>query len=371
MSERPERLPLNALLLTAALAVAPHSTHVPPWLLLVCAGGFVWRFAIAYLRWPAPARWLRIGLTILVVAASARYYGTLLGRDAGTGLLVGLLALKLLELGRARDYVVSVLLCYLLVLASFLYDQSPGVAVYSLFTVLTSVATLVALNRPEARDWRADLRLAAALVLKSLPLALAMFFLFPRVEGRLWGLPIDAHSTVVGLSDVLEPGSINRLITSDAPAFRVKFETASPTAAELYWRTLVLWKTDGRRWVRGDSLPVDGLIMPFAHLSAPLRYTVTLEPNDQRWMPALDLPITAPRGARAHAGYVFEHRTALHEPLDYTLVSYVRYRTGALDAGERARALQLPEHVSARARARSPRAGGARQLITSRLPRRR
>ncbi len=68
-------------------------------------------------------------------------------------------------------------------------------------------------------------------------------------------------------------------------------------------------------------------------------------------MPALDLPAIRPRGARYQSDFTLEHREPIRERLNYTLTSYTRYNTGALDLAERARSLQLPENTSPRARA--------------------
>lgn len=350
-TSRPERAPLNMLLLTAALALAPHTPHLPLWILLVCAGAGLWRFGTENVGWPAPRRWLRLALTLLIVAATIRHYGTLIGRDAGTGLLAALLALKLLELGRARDSTVAVLLCQLLLLASFLYDQAAGLALYGVLVVLASVVTLIALQRAGARDFRYNLRLGTVLLVKALPLTLAMFFLFPRAHGNLWGLPADADGAFTGLSEVLQPGSIHRLTASSALAFRVEFEGEIPTTAQMYWRALVLWQTDGQRWTRGEPPSAAAAVRPFERFGPPVKYTITLEPNDKPWMVVLDLPVGTPPGARARPGFVIEHPRAVRERFSYTAISYPRHRTGALDAAERRYALQLPARLSPRVQA--------------------
>jgi transglutaminase-like putative cysteine protease len=347
---KPERLALNSLLITALLASAPHVHHLPLWLTLVCAGGFAWRFAIHTYGWPAPPRLVRLSLTLLVFTATLAHYGTLLGRDAGTGLLASLLALKLLELRTRRDCLVAVLLCYLLLLTAFLFEQPLWLAFHGLLTVWSSVVTLVLLNQPTLRNLRHSLRLAGILLLKAVPLALAMFVLFPRIEGSLWGLPSTGDTALTGLSEFLQPGSVHRLIVSDAPAFRVEFEGEAPVPAQLYWRTLVLSQTDGPRWSRSKQhvLPDVGA---FTRRGPPVKYRITLEPNDRPWLPALDLPLYAPPRARALPGHVFEYRQPVRERLSYTLVSYPRYDTGALSSAERAEALQLPATLSARVQA--------------------
>jgi transglutaminase-like putative cysteine protease len=364
-----ERLGLNSLLLTALLVLASHVPNLPLWLTLACAGALMWRFAIHSYGWPAPNRLLRLGLTVVVVAATVAHFGTVLGRDAGSALLATLLALKLLELRRPRDALVAVLLCYLLLLTGFLYEQSVWLAAYSVLIVWLTIVTLILVNQPTLRNVRYSLRLATVLLAKALPLALAMFLLFPRVEGNLWGLPTATGSAITGLSDVMQPGSVHRLIVSDTPAFRVEFEGDPPQPAQLYWRALVLWQTDGQRWLRGESpaLP-SAAAAQFPQHGAPLKYRITLEANDRPWLPALDLPILAPPNSRPQWGYVYEYRRPVRERLSYTLASYLRYHTGPLSSAEKRLALQLPDKLSPRvqALARSWRSGaGADDLAVA------
>jgi transglutaminase-like putative cysteine protease len=76
-----------------------------------------------------------------------------------------------------------------------------------------------------------------------------------------------------------------------------------------------------------------------------------LEPSNKPWMPALDLPAIRPKGARYQADFTLEHREPIRERLNYTLTSYIRYNTGALNASEREQALRLPVNISSRTRA--------------------
>ncbi len=158
---RPDRLGMNSLLLIAALSLAPLVPRLPAWIVLVCAGCLLWRFAVENRAWPGPGRVLRLGLTLVVVAAVLEYYGTLLGRDAGSALLASLLALKFLEVRKLRDCMVALFLCYLLLLAIFLYSQSPAIALYSAVVVVLSMATLVRLNHSTGTDLRYALGLAS------------------------------------------------------------------------------------------------------------------------------------------------------------------------------------------------------------------
>ncbi|MFQ5994663.1 MAG: hypothetical protein ACE5K1_06175, partial [Acidiferrobacterales bacterium] len=63
LQTRPERWGVNALLLTASLALAPHASRLPLWMLLVCAGALVWRFGTENRGWPVPGWLLRLTIT--------------------------------------------------------------------------------------------------------------------------------------------------------------------------------------------------------------------------------------------------------------------------------------------------------------------
>lgn len=345
---QPDRWGLNGLLITSVLALAPHASRLPVWIVLVCAGALAWRFAIDNRGWHNPHPIVRMALTALVAVAIYEHYGTLLGRDAGTGFLAALLALKFLELRQWRDCLVIVFLCQLLLLASFLYSQSVGLAAYSLLVVVICMASVVRLNQPTGMALRDYVRLAIGLLLKAVPLMLAMFVLFPRIHGSLWRLPSDAYGGVTGMSEVMQPGSLSRLSVSDAPAFRVEFDGEPPDTEQLYWRGVVLWHTDGQRWVAGKAKTALDPKLSFEHIGAPVKYTITAEPSNNVWMLALDRPFSAPREARVRAGHLLEHRAPLRERKSYSLVSYPRYNTGALTSAERDYALQLPDQVSAR-----------------------
>ena len=107
---------------------------------------------------------------------------------------------------------------------------------------------------------------------------LVVYLLFPRIQGTLWGLPVDAHGALTGLSEIMRPGSINSLGESTTPALRVTFEGAMPSPRELYWRGLVLTDTDGQSWSRRRTSPAEP--ESFHALGEPCA-TVTLEPSNK------------------------------------------------------------------------------------------
>ena len=209
-----DRRVLLSLIAAGAMAVAPHSFELPPWVIAVFALGGAWRYGIEFLRWYRPGGLVRFGLMLLLLVAVFRQFHTLLGRDPGMALLITLMGLKFLELKTARDFFVGLFVFYLIILGSFLYGQSLWLGGWASFATVASTAALVHLTQPTGLDIRRRLLLSGAMLAKAVPLMLIVYLLFPRISGTLWGLPADAHSGLTGMPDSMQPGSIRSLSES-------------------------------------------------------------------------------------------------------------------------------------------------------------
>jgi len=332
---------LLRLLGVLALVVAPHLLRLPPWLGLSVVAIGAWRAAAALRQWPLPPQWLKVLLVLAAFAAVQVSYGRVNGQQAGSALLVIMLALKLTEMRSRRDVLVVVALCYFTMLTHFLFSQELWTILYLGACAVAVTAILIESNHPGAAlSPRVTLRLGAGMVGLALPLMLVMFVLFPRVPGPLWGLPSDAGAARSGIADTMSPGDISRLIQSDAIAFRVTFLGPEPAMRHRYWRGPVLSYFDGRRWrapFRGDDY--FQLYNPGSRLNAyqqatvevagdPVTYQVVLEPHRQHWLFALDVPDPAALPANtALTGYhQLLARELVKEPLTYTAKSFPRYR---------------------------------------------
>jgi len=340
----------NWLALSGLLVLVPHTTRIPAWLSLVFVATMAWQWVSIQRGWRLPGKLVRLVFTAVLLVGVFKEFGTLLGRDAGTGLLVGLAGLKFLELRTLRDYMITTFVFYLLIGVDFLHDQELVHGAYLVATVFTTTATLVRLNLPSSDDWRYSLRLAGGMLLRALPLMLVMYLLFPRIQGGLWSLPADAQSGTTGLSSQISAGSISRLVESEAPAFRVEFDSELPAPAQRYWRAIVLWQTDGKTWKPGGTPYIDSAKQKIRTLGHPVRYTITLEPSGKRWRPVLDLPMSADNDSRERMGHLIEARARQYQRVRYTAMSYPEYNTGNLNAYERRLGLQLPAGISARTR---------------------
>lgn len=340
------------LLAALLMVVLPHAPRVPPLVTALFLGMISWRYLITLHRRPLPARFLRWVLTIASIGVVYNAYGTVIGRDAGIALLVAMLGVKLLEMSLHRDAYVAVLIGYFLVITHFLYSQSILTAAYMFTVVVIITATLIELNRHKHHgrsDVIPNLKLAGALLVQAVPFMLVLFVLFPRVATPLWGLPDDAFGGQSGLSDEMSPGDISDLIQSDEVAFRVQFDGPVPNSALRYWRGPVLSHTDGRRWRAAASPEVLHTLPEINPRSAPIKYTVTLEPHKRRWLYALDVPAAIPERARVTRDLQLRVQQEVRQRLRYDAASVSVYQLTELTARERAENLQLPLGANPRA----------------------
>jgi transglutaminase-like putative cysteine protease len=341
-------LPLAVLVAAATVTVAPHTFWLPWWVDVSAGVLLSWRVFIALRARALPPRWLLLLLTCAGGIAVFFSHRTIMGRDPGVTLLVLLLFLKLLETRARRDVFVVAFLVFFVALANFFYSQSIQTAGLILVIVVLTTAALVGFSAPE-RPVADNLVTASRMLLQAGPVMLVLFFLFPRVQGPLWGLPQDAYTGVTGLSDTMSPGSISALSTSDAIAFRVKFEGAPPPRGRLYWRGPVLSEFDGFTWraarprLRNLSLEVRG---------EPVDYEVTLEPHNRNWLFALEMPSRIPPTARLTADYMAISLPPVRSRIRYAMRSYLEYRASSgSDPEELTHLLRLPPEVNPRARA--------------------
>lgn len=348
----PSRAGLAWLLAAQALVMLPFAWQLPVWIVVLALGALAWRATGLRIGWKGLPRWLLLGLAAAALAAVLWRYGPPVGRDPGVALLLLMMGLKSLETRSLREAMVGVYLAYFCAAAFFLFSQEIPTAGYMLAVATATTAALIALNEgPEPTRAGRRLRQAALLLAQSLPLMLALFLLFPRLPGPLWGSTAPSEQARTGLSDSISPGDISRLTRSAEVAFRVEFDDAAPAPAERYWRGPVFWLYDGRRWrLPGEAAPQDAPAP--ARLAEAVDYTVILQPHDRRWLFALDLPGNVPPGAYQSADYQLLARRPVHELLEYRVRSYRDYAVDLeLPADRRRLGLQLPPQAAPRARA--------------------
>jgi transglutaminase-like putative cysteine protease len=349
---------------TFALAMLPQLFRMPPAVAALTLFPLLWRVACELRNWrpmPALARHGLTGLALVVLFVS---YGDLSGRRSAVSLLTLMLALKLIEGYRIRDARLVVSFSLFLCATQFLFAQGVVMPLYGGATVVLALVTLTRLHRNEAWSHAggrapqvkasvfSELGFGLRLLAVAVPVGLAFFLLFPRLGSPLWGIPETTLDSKSGLSDSMAPGSIQQLFMDDSPAFRVNFEGVVPAPEDLYWRGPVFWSFDGTTW-KGSFY---GINVPAAERpglsDAPWSYTVQIEPNERRWLFALDYPVTTPPDARLTMDYQLLRQDPILQLMRYSVVSNPDFvDTPQLPVTMRQQALDLPQGTNPRTRA--------------------
>ena len=303
---RPAAIPLDPAsrhwaLLAAAGCLLPLLLQLPLSLGAPIAAAGAVTTLVAWRR-PMPGV-LRVLLTLLIVGAVLGISGARLGRDTGCALLAAMLAIKPAETVRLRDGRSLIGFALFAPFAAFLLDQGPitlGLGLAAAMGALAALQRLADLESGDARfavPLRVRLQSTAYLILVGLPLALAAFWLFPRMATPLWGLPERALGKP-GLSDTMRPNDWLDMMADDSPALRVRFVGTPPQPEEMYWRGPTMWNFDGEEWKQ--PLWARALPPPETRTSgARWDYEIEVEPTERRQLVALDLPLAAPAGAKA------------------------------------------------------------------------
>jgi transglutaminase-like putative cysteine protease len=291
MQRRQEFWHMSWLIAAVLIVSLPHLAHIRGWVSGLLLGILVWRLIAADKGWRMPSGWVRLPLAFLVLAGIIWSYRRISGVEAGSALLLVMLAFKLLETRSRRDRMVVAMICFVLMFAAFLREQAIWSSVYLLSGVALTVTALLQSGTFSTRmPVTAAGRYTLILLLQALPIMALLFVLFPRVPGPFWAMPTQSSSAMTGLGETVNPGDITELGRSDAVAFRVRFDGAVPVPAQRYWRGPVMSYFNGRAWsYRNRGVGPDDLSV--LRTDGPVYdYEITMEPHGRRWLLALETP---------------------------------------------------------------------------------
>ncbi|MCD9028413.1 DUF3488 and transglutaminase-like domain-containing protein [Luteimonas sp. BDR2-5] len=356
---RAAALPLDdasrrGVLLAGAACLLPLLLQLPGMLAIAVALIATTTGLIAARR-TVPA-WLRALLALTLLGLVLVHSGFSFGRDTGCALLAAMLAIKPSELRSIRDARSLIGFALFAPFATFLLNQGPLSLLLGLLGALLAMAATARLSAQEAGlppapgDGRRQLGLVLRLTAIGLPLALAAFWLFPRIASPLWGVP-QLSAARPGLSDEMSPGQWLDLMADDTPALRASFNGPEPTPREMYWRGPTLNDFDGRSWTASQwlrHLPPAEVV----HGSPAWDYEITLEPTERHLLVALEMPVELPEGVRASHEYTLTSMRRLDQLSRWHLRSAPPVQFEAeLPMTLRSLALRLPEGFNPRTRA--------------------
>lgn len=243
-------------------------------------------------------------------------YQTVLGQNAGVGLICVMSSLKLLEIKTKRDLIVTVFINYFVIITNLLFSNSILMTAYMLFAVFAVTAALIFYTQ-NSIGIRKSINLAGSLSLRALPLMVVFFILFPRIQGTLWkGFRVS--SGVSGFSDTLAPGEISNMALTGDVAFRVEFRGERPLVNELYWKGIVYGSFDGRAWKRSMSNAIPAYNTDADKM---YEYIITQEPNNSRYMFVSGCPVQAPEKSTVQTDGTVRSDTLISERIKYRVVS--------------------------------------------------
>lgn len=297
-----------------------------------------------------------LSLLLVIVLMILEYRGRL-GRDVATSMLALMMSLKCLESKSIRDLRAILGFSIFLPFAALLNNQSPLTVALSILNfsfwmlALNSIST-GKLNWPK-NLYPYTLKAIGMQVLFAVPLALALFWLFPRISSPLWGLP-SLSNQGSGLGDSMKPGQWLDSLADDRIAFRVTYKNKTPKPNQRYWRGPVLSDFDGVQWSRTaqDSLPTTQALFLNTRFSERIEYDVSLEATEKKYIPSLDLPYKI-----ENEYYLSEDGTVYSDKKIQKITRYFGgsilnpINTGNLTATERARTLAFPTTLNKKTQA--------------------
>lgn len=294
--------------------------------------------------------------SILLLAVSGSVGIALAGQTLGLLLsMIHLLcfaySLKLFEITSRKDLYQLVVLGIFVATSSLIFIQSIYFSIAVIVLVLANFWILIHYFAP-TMALPAQTKLLAKLSLYSVPIAIVLFIVFPKLS-PFWQVP-NVESAKVGLSDSVKIGDIAQLALSDELAFRVSFQNNNPEHAQLYWRAMVLDDFDGVTWRQGQqekaqhnnqrygsaSLSHTKDSVDVAIKGAGLAYQVIAEPSFQSWLFALDFATSEQGNIGQRDDYALFYRGIISQTLSYQVTSYPKAIL-APSLSEQSRALNL------------------------------
>ncbi len=290
----PDTFTLKQMAIVIALALFFHFQIASIEIAVFSCVIFLFKCLLIWRGKTAPSQWLVMILTVASVALIIVAYGGWNGQTAGISFLVLLVSLKFLESQTVRDYFVVCIILYFLAASSFLFNATlPSIGLVIAYTIAIT-ALLFKITNPALIPTGSALKDASFIIAKAVPLALFLFFFFPRVSGNFGFLPSLDRDTN-SLDGSLVAGDMASGAFSTELAFKVEFEGEIPPISTMYWRAKVMTDELNFAWKIADAtvpkldvrLPNEG--PELERLENRLhRYTILHEPTTDTFLPYLD-----------------------------------------------------------------------------------
>lgn len=264
-------------LLTAILVAA---TEVPFWISFFTCVMIAWKFLMEknWVRPLSPILPPIFGFLVFVIVYIQ--YRTLWGQEESTTIMLGLAAVTILNFSSDRDHQFLVLLGFIIVMIK---------AVFSIDLIWIAPSALAfmglwlsLISNPKI----AKFKFLFWHSMKSLPVMLLLFFLFPRIV-IFQTNNIQKKIAKIGISEDLKPGDIEQIVGQNSLAFRAEFLSQFYLQTnELYWRGVVLTGSNNLEWFKDPNSFF--IKQSEKSPSSKIVYKVVLEPSTSKLIYTLD-----------------------------------------------------------------------------------
>lgn len=207
--------------------------------------------------------WMPLSVSLLVILAVLVIARWLNPFEAGIGLVLYLAAAKLFQRERAADYVQAMVLSFLMMSISTVFNEDIGFGFLFIAYVIVGLISLTLYHLRIQTETHAQAAIQArtikprfvgglALVaMMAIVASVAFFFLFPRVGFGFLAQQTRPAAITTGFNEEVNLGSFGTLKSDPTVVMRVEFPDRTPTETQrLYWRGVSLDRYDGVRWLR-------------------------------------------------------------------------------------------------------------------------
>jgi len=263
--------------------------------------------------------------------------------------LIILLSIKFLEKKMYRDYMQIYLLSLLLLAGFALLSISISFLFYLvIILVLLSMATVFLTYFDENENLYLNQKHIFIIIYKtffifllSLPLAITIFIILPRVETPFFNFFNNDSTAITGFTDRIRLGDVSSIQEDNSVIFRVNMKKLPNR--DLYWRGIVLNKFNGKTWIRGKNIPKGEINFNNLRL---IEQVIYLEPYYNRYLFALDKPVAINlKKLRKYNDLTFEYPKQINKRIRYKAYSALSENIFEKNIDKRA-FLELPQNIS-------------------------
>lgn len=261
-------LPL-ALSLITTLAIA--ASEVPMWAVVISVLLVLWRFLHERIDLPkiSPKITPLIGLVFFGVVFVQ--YKTIFGQEESITVLMGLVAISILNYEKERDLLFLVLLGFLMLVLKSVFSIDFIWLIPALFSFFGLWVALLTNNKV------GRYRYVLKTTLRSIPVFLILFVAFPRIV--LFQLKKNTSPMArSGFNEEVRPGRFTGTALSNQMVFRAQFANSNGISADnLYWRGAILNISNGFIWSKDRNEKRSTSVQ--VEKGPTLKYQIFLEPQ--------------------------------------------------------------------------------------------